>query len=60
MHTLMYTRMSTAVKRTRAKRKARVRTCTQVGVYTGEPRTRARSPSGYAPALNADPEENEG
>jgi len=51
---------STAVKRTRTKRKARVRTCTQVGVYTGEPRTRARSPSGYAPAFNADPEENEG
>ncbi|KYN40985.1 hypothetical protein ALC56_04578 [Trachymyrmex septentrionalis] len=31
-----------------------------VGVYTGEPRTRACSPSGYAPALNADPKENEG
>ncbi|KYM83126.1 hypothetical protein ALC53_06393 [Atta colombica] len=36
------------------------RTVHTVGVYTGEPRTRACSPSGYAPALNADPKENEG
>ncbi|KYM97513.1 hypothetical protein ALC62_11807 [Cyphomyrmex costatus] len=33
---------------------------TLVGVYTGELRTRACSPSGYAPALNADSKENEG
>ncbi|KYN16925.1 hypothetical protein ALC57_10794 [Trachymyrmex cornetzi] len=32
----------------------------RVGVYTGEPQTRACSPSGYAPALNADRKENEG